>query len=150
MWCPVKLLHISYNLFAGTEMLSLSVYEPIALQILHGEGTVPNLGEGSSYGVECGTRWNSSILGTICLLVSKCHLSPFMSQSQCKFCLVGPSPNLGERVELGGRLWCNLKVLYIMHNLFAGTEMLSLTVYEPISIKILVGGRPPIFGGGLS
>ena len=25
MWYPVKLLHISYNLFAGTEMLSLRV-----------------------------------------------------------------------------------------------------------------------------
>ena len=35
-----KLLHIRYNLFAGTEMLSLSVYEPIAKQILLGE-TVP-------------------------------------------------------------------------------------------------------------
>ena len=35
-----KLLHIRYNLFAGTEMLSLSVYESIAKEILHG-GTVP-------------------------------------------------------------------------------------------------------------
>ena len=43
MWYPVKLLHISYNLFAGTEMLSLSVYEPIAIQILHGDRP-PNLG----------------------------------------------------------------------------------------------------------
>ena len=37
---PLKLLHISYNLFAETEMLYLSVYEPIAMQILLG-GTVP-------------------------------------------------------------------------------------------------------------
>ena len=43
MWYPVKLLHIRYNLFAGTEMLSLSVYEPITKQILLG-GTVPQFG----------------------------------------------------------------------------------------------------------
>ena len=35
-----KVLHIRYNLFAGTEMLSLSVYESIAKEILHG-GNVP-------------------------------------------------------------------------------------------------------------
>jgi len=43
VWYPVKLLHISYNLFAGTEMLSLSVYEAIAIKILLG-GPSPNLG----------------------------------------------------------------------------------------------------------
>ena len=49
VWYPVKLLHISYNLFTGTEMLSLSVYEPIAIQILLGGGEPsPNLAEGSS------------------------------------------------------------------------------------------------------
>ena len=44
---PVKLLHISYNLLAGTEMLSLSVCEPIVTQMLLG-GPSPNLTEGSS------------------------------------------------------------------------------------------------------
>ena len=43
MWYHVKVLRIRYNLFAGTEMLSLFVYEPIAIQILHG-GPSPNLG----------------------------------------------------------------------------------------------------------
>ena len=53
MCYPVKVLHIRYNLFAGTKMLSLSVFEPIAIQILHG-GTVPKFGgEG---GVELGGR----------------------------------------------------------------------------------------------
>ena len=47
VWYPVKLLHISYNVFAETEMLSLSVYEPIAIQILLW-GPSPNLAEGSS------------------------------------------------------------------------------------------------------
>ena len=49
MWYPMKLLHISYNLFAGTEMLSLSVYEPIAIHILLG-GTVPEFGGGFELG----------------------------------------------------------------------------------------------------
>ena len=53
-WHPVKLLHVRYNLFAGTEMLSLSAYEQIAIQILLG-GTVPQFGEGVKLGVECGT-----------------------------------------------------------------------------------------------
>ena len=50
VWYSVKLLHISYNLFAGTEMLSLSVYEPIAIQILHGGDRPPIWGEGVELG----------------------------------------------------------------------------------------------------
>ena len=48
----MKLLHISYNLIAGTEMLSLSVYEPIAIQILLREGgrTGPQFGRGVELG----------------------------------------------------------------------------------------------------
>ena len=38
----MKVVCGSYNLFAGTETLSLSVYEPIAIQILLG-GPSPNL-----------------------------------------------------------------------------------------------------------
>ena len=76
-------------------MLSLSVYEPIAIQILLG----------------------------------------------------GPSPNLGEEVELGGRVWYPVKLLHKMYNLFAGTETLSLSVYEVIAIHILVGGTVPQFWG---
>ena len=34
-----------------------------------------------------------------------------------------------------------------MYNLFAGTEMLSLSVYEPIAIKISLRGTIPQFGG---
>ena len=76
-------------------MLSLSVYEPIAMQIL---------------------------LGRL-------------------------SPNLGEGVELGGRVWCPVKLLHIRYNLFPVTEMLSLSVYEPIAIQILLGGTVPKFWG---
>ena len=39
----MKLLHIRYKFFAGTDTLSLSVYEPIAIHILHW-GPFPNLG----------------------------------------------------------------------------------------------------------
>ena len=46
----------------------------------------------------------------------------------------GPFPQIGEGVELGDRVWCHLKVLYIRHNLFAGTKTLSLSVYEPIAM----------------
>ena len=99
VWYPVKLLHIRYNLFAGSEMLSPSVYEPIAIQILLGR-TVPQFGRG---------------------------------------------------VELGGRVWYPMKRLHIRYNLFAGSEMLSPSVYEPIAIHILLGGTdPPIWGRGSS
>jgi hypothetical protein len=36
----------------------------------------------------------------------------------------------------------------IRYNLFDGTETLSLSVYEPITIHILLGGVPQ-FGGGV-
>ena len=45
-------------------------------------------------------------------------------------------------------MWYPVKLLHFRYNLFAGTEMLSLTVYEPIAIQILLGGRPPIWGEG--
>ena len=61
-----------------------------------------------------------------------------------------PSPNLGEGVELEGRVCDPLKVLCSRYNSFAGTETLSLSVYEPIAIHILVGGTvPPIWGKGV-
>ena len=56
----------------------------------------------------------------------------------------GDRPQFGLRVELGGRVWYPVKLLHISYNLFAGTEMLSLSVYEPIAIQILLEGRPPI------
>ena len=52
VWYPVKLIHNRYNLFAGTETLSLSVNEPIAKQIFSG-GTVPPIWV---EGVELGGR----------------------------------------------------------------------------------------------
>ena len=49
----------------------------------------------------------------------------------------------GGRVR--GRVWYLVKVLRIKYNLFAGTETLSLAVYEPITIQILLGGTVPQF-----
>ena len=92
----MKVLPIRYNLFAGTEILSLSVDEPIAMQILLG-GTVPQF-------------------------------------------LVG--------VELGGLVWYPVKAHHNGHNLSIITETLSLSVYEPIAIQILLMGTVPQFGGG--
>ena len=80
-----------------TKTLSLSVYEPIAMQILLG----------------------------------------------------GPSPNLRKGFELGGRVWYHLKVLHIRYNLFAGNEMLSLSVYETIALQIWLGGPSPNLGEGV-
>ena len=51
-------------------------------------------------------------------------------------------------MELGGRVYYPMKLLHISYNLFAGTEMQSLTVYELIAIQILLGGRPPIWPRG--
>ena len=39
-----------------------------------------------------------------------------------------------------------MTVLRVKYNLFAGTETLSLLVYEPIAICVLWGTAPP-FGG---
>ena len=38
----------------------------------------------------------------------------------------GPSPHFEELVKRMGRVWYPVKVLHIRHNLFAGTETLSL------------------------
>ena len=62
----------------------------------------------------------------------------------------GTIPEFGEGVELGGRVWYPMKVLHIRYNLFAGTEMLSPSVYEPIAIQILHGGPSPNLVEGLS
>jgi hypothetical protein len=44
-----KLLHIRYNLFAGNEMLSLSIYESSQKKFCMGEPS-PNLGSGVELG----------------------------------------------------------------------------------------------------
>ena len=66
-----------------------------------------------------------------------------------QFLLGGTVPQFGQGVELGRWVWYPVKLLHICYNLFAGTEMLSLTVYEPIAIQILLGNRPPIWGEGV-
>ena len=52
VWYTVKVLRIMYNLFARTETQSLSVYKPIAMQILLWVGDVPQFW----VGVELGGR----------------------------------------------------------------------------------------------
>ena len=41
----------------------------------------------------------------------------------------------------------SVKAFHIRFNLFAGTETVSLSVYEPIAIHILLGRPSPRFGG---
>ena len=57
------------------------------------------------------------------------------------------SPILGEGLSYGVGSATPLKVHCSSYNLFAGTETLSLSVYEPIAKQILVGGPSPKFGG---
>jgi hypothetical protein len=63
---------------------------------------------------------------------------------------LGRSP-IWERGLSWGRVWYLVKVLHKRHNLFAGTETLSFSVYEPIAIRILCGGgrECPNLGEGL-
>ena len=61
--------------------------------------------------------------------------------------LGGTVPQFGRRVELGVRVWYPVKLLHTSYNLFTGTEILSLSVYEPIAMNILLGGTVPKFGG---
>ena len=91
----MKLLYIRYNLFARTQMLSLSVYEPIATKILLW-GTVPDLGEGVELGVECGTASKLITMGIICLMKPKRYLASFRSYMNCKFWFGDVSPNRGK------------------------------------------------------
>ena len=91
-------------------MLSLTVYELIAIQILLGG---PQFGRG----VELGGRvWYPVKLlhisynffaGTEMLSLS------VYEPMAMRILLGGPSPNLGEGVELGGRVWHLAKVLRI-------------------------------------
>ena len=59
--------------------------------------------------------------------------------------IIGETPNV-ERVNP----WYRMTVLCIRYNLFAATETLYLSVYEPIAMQILLGGPSPTFGEGLS
>ena len=70
-------------------------------------------------------------------------MATFKSQTSCQFLGVATVP------QIGGRVWYPVKLLHIRYNLFAGTEMLSLSVYEPIAIQILLEGTVPQFWGGV-
>ena len=61
----------------------------------------------------------------------------------------GRVPKIGKWLELGSRVRYIVKLLHIRYNLFVRTEMLSLSVYEPIAIQILLVGTVPEFVGGV-
>jgi hypothetical protein len=58
-----------------------------------------------------------------------------------RVCWDGTVPNLAEEVELGVRVWYQVKVLHIRNNVSAGTEGRSFSVYESIIIRVLWGTR---------
>ena len=91
VWYPVKFLHISYNLFAGTDMLSLTVYEPIAIQILLLE-TVPNLGEGVELWGRVWYPVKAHHDGISYLFKPIRYLASFRSHTPCKFWVWGTRP----------------------------------------------------------
>ena len=132
-------------MFAGTEMLSLSVYETIAIHILLG-GPSPNLGEG----VELeGRVWYPVKLLHIRynLFGGTEVLSLRLRANRNTNFAWGTVPQFGGGAELRGRVWCPVKLLHINYNLFARTQMLSLSVYETIAMQILLWGPSPRFGG---
>ena len=86
------------------------------------------------------------MLGTICLLFWNRNVISLRLRANRNTNFAWGVPQFGRGVELGGRLWYRVKVLGIRYNMFAGTETLSLSVYEPIAMHILLGGTvPPIW-----
>jgi len=85
-------------------------------------------------------------LSPICLLKLIRYLAPFRSQSPYTFCVGGTSSHLamGQARESGV---VPVEVLCNRHNLFAGTEPLSLIIYEPIAVPNFAWGNVPQFGG---
>ena len=61
---------------------------------------------------------------------------------------LGTLPQIGGRDEARGRVWYHVKAHYNAHNLSIETETLSLSIYEPIALQVLLGETVPEFGGG--
>ena len=144
VWYNVKVLHITHNLFAGADTLSLPVYEPIAKRVLW-EGAHPIWGRGFVLG---GRVWYPVIVLHIRYnwFAGNEMLSLSVYEPIAMPILLGGVPQFLVGVDLGGHVWYTVKVLCIRYNLFAGTETLSLSVYEPRAIQILLGGPSPNFG----
>ena len=109
-------------------------------------GTVPKIWEWVELGVGCDTPRKSSRIRYNFLAGTEALLSPITSQSQCKFFLGGTVPQFWVGVELGGRVWHPVKVLLNRSNLCAGTETLSLSSYEPITMQFFDWGPSPNLG----
>ena len=133
VWHRAKAHHNGHNLSIITETLSLSVYEPIAIQFCLG-GESPKLGEGVELGGR--VRYPAKVLRIRYNLFAGTETLSLSVYEPMQLLLGGTVPQFRERVELGGRVWCNLKVLHIMRNLFAGADTQSLSVYEPIAMQI--------------
>ena len=123
-------LYIRYNLFAGTETPSLSLYKPIALNILFG-GLSPNLvGRVELGGSGVVPRESPPYLCIICLLEPKRYMSPLLYDPIAIHILVGGTvPQIwGKGVKLGGRARYPVKAHHTGYNLLIETDTLSLFV----------------------
>ena len=98
----MKVLRIRYNLFAGAETLSLSVYGPITIHILL--GGVTEIGGGVwLWGQVCYP------LKVLCIRYNLLAGTETLSLSVYEPIAInifvgGPSPQLGEEVEFGGSI----------------------------------------------
>ena len=117
VWYPVKLLHISYNLFAGIDMLSLSVYEPIAIQILLGGDRPPIWPRGGVRGSGVVPRETPPYLLQFVCWNRNVIPHRLRVNHNTNFAWGDRPPNLGEGVELGGRVWHRVKAHHNGHNL---------------------------------
>ena len=131
---PAKVLPIRYNFLAGTDTLSLTVYEPIAMQIL--------LGGPPQFwvGVELGDQvWYHAKVLRIRHNLSVGTETPSLSVYEpiaIQILFGGPFPNLGEGLSERMGVLPPESPICSSYNLFAGTETLYLSVYEPIAIQI--------------
>ena len=109
-------------------MLSLSVYEPIAINILLG-GPSPNFGGRSGVRGSSVVPMNAHHNGHN-LSLETVTLSCFVYEQDALQVLgLGEAtPNLGDGVELGGRVWYLMKAHQNGHNLSYETVTLSCFV----------------------
>ena len=109
MWYHVKVLRIRQNLFAGTEMLSLSVYEPITINILLG-GTIPKFGGKGGVRSRFWYPRKPIKMGIIYLFKPLRNLASFKSKTPGKFWGWGGDPKIKGRGRAKGQKWSHSKV----------------------------------------
>jgi hypothetical protein len=114
VWCEVKAGYIRHNVSAGNDTLSLSVYEPIATQILlGGREDSPKFRGGVELGVWMWHRYPVKVRHNrhYSLFVgwNRCSVSFRLQANHHAHLALCNRPKFGEGVEIGGRLWYTIK-----------------------------------------